>query len=180
MRSILRSAATGAGIVALLWGATACTGGDDEEPPARERATASAEGPSAPGEDPGTDVPASDDGGQSPFGDEELEAASQRFVDLLHVLDDQDWDAACGMVLDPATGTAPEGERLQECADGVEPVLGERAAQLEPGTFDAIDASMVEAHDDGDGTVSLSVLGEELDVPMAPGQDGRWYLVIPF
>ncbi|MDN6399639.1 MAG: hypothetical protein L0K01_04185, partial [Brachybacterium sp.] len=95
-------------------------------------------------------------------------------------LDDQDWEAACGMVLDPTTSAAPEGERLQECIDGVESVIGDQAEQLEPGVFDAVDTSMIEASDNGDGTVSLSVLGNQLDIPMAPGEDGRWYLVVPF
>lgn len=179
MRSILRGTATGAGAVALLWGVAACTGGD-ELPSQPRPTTTSAEQPGEPTEDPGTDGAASDGGGESPFSDEELDAASERFADLLHVIDDQDWDAACGMVLDPTTGTAPEGERRQECAAGADSAIGEHAEQLEPGAFDTIDASMVEAHDNGDGTVSLSVLGEELDVPMAPGEDGRWYLVIPF
>jgi len=179
MRSILRGAAAGAGAVALLWGAAACTGGEEQAPQPRPTTT-SAEQPGGPAEDPGTGGPASDGGGRSPFSDEELDAASERFADLLQVIDDQDWDAACGVVLDPTTGTAPEGERLRECADGAESAIGEHAEQLEPGAFDTIDASMVEARDNGDGTVSLSVLGEELDVPMAPREDGRWYLVIPF
>lgn len=180
MRSILGGAATGAGAVALLLGAAACTGDEGEHSPESQPATTSAEEQGEPTEDPGAGSGASDGGGESPFDQDQLDAASQRFVDLLKELDDQDWDAACGMVLDPTTGTAPEGERLQECADGVEPLLGERAETLEPGAFDAIDASMIEASDNGDGTVSLSVLGDELGIPMAPGDDSRWYLVIPF
>ncbi|WP_394216932.1 hypothetical protein [Brachybacterium vulturis] len=171
MRAILRGTATGMGAIALLCGAAACTGGEEAFPSAPPEASTT---------DPATEDPASDGGGESPYRDVELEAASQRFVEVLRVLDDQDWEAACGMVLDPSTGTAPEGERLQDCVDGVEPVIGERAEQLEPGTFDAIDSSMIEASDNGDGTVSLSVLGNDLGIPMAPGDDGRWYLVIPF
>ena len=177
MRGILRGVATGVGAVALLWSAAACTGAE-EQPPDGGSAPTSATEPDEGATDTGS--PTYSPAGQSPYGEEDLQTASQRFVDLLHVLDDQDWEAACGMVLDPTTGTAPEGERRQECAAGAESAIGEHAEQLEPGAFDTIDASMVEAHDNGDGTVSLSVLGEELDVPMAPGEDGRWYLVIPF
>lgn len=182
MRSILQSAATGMGAVALLLGATACTGGE-EEPSGAESPSSQQDTPST-GEEPqpteGSEGETSDGGGESPFSEAELDAASQRFLGVLQVIDDHDWESACGMVLDPTTGAAPEGERLQECVDGVEPVVGDQAALLEPGAFDAVDVSMIEASDNGNGTVSLSVLGNDLDIPMAPGDDSRWYLVIPF
>ncbi|ASK66987.1 hypothetical protein CFK39_00820 [Brachybacterium avium] len=174
MRSILRGTAAGMGAAALLWGATACTGGEEE--PAAAESSSSQQGGGSPGED----AQPSDGGGETRFSDAELDAASQRFLDLLQVIDDHDWESACGMVLDPTTGSAPEGERLQDCVDGVEPVFAAQAELLEPGAFDALDASMIQASDNGDGTVSLSVLGNDLDIPMAPGDDGRWYLVIPF
>src|SRR5699024_354811 len=59
MRSILRGAAAGAGAVALLWGAAACTGGEEQAPQPRPTTT-SAEQPGGPAEDPGTGGPASD------------------------------------------------------------------------------------------------------------------------
>lgn len=178
-RSIGRGAAAGAGALALMLGAAACTGGDQERP---EEPTGAQQGAPAPDEEE-TSHAAGDGGGGSstgPVEEAELVAASQRFVDALQVLDDQDWEAACGFVLDPTTGTAPEGERLQECVDGVEPALAPQADQLRPGTFDVIEPSMVEASDNGDGTVSLSVLGEDIDIPMVRGVDGAWYLSIPF
>lgn len=180
---IVRRAAAGVGALALLLGAAACTGGD-EEPRGSESSTAQEAAPTAgedaqPTQEPTTTAP-SDGGGESPFTEEELEAASQRFVEVLRVLDDQDWEAACGMVLDPTTGTAPEGERLRDCAEGAESAVADRAALLEPGVFDAVEPSMITARDNGDGTVSLSVLDEDLGIPMSPGEDGRWYLVIPF
>lgn len=178
MRGVLRGAVTGAGAVALLWGAAACTGAEESQPADGGSTTTTAAEQDGTTTDAGSATYSPD--GRSPYSEEELRAASQRFVDLLHVLDDQDWQAVCSMVLDPATGTAPEGERLRECVGGVEPTLGERAEQLEPGTFDAIDVTMIEARDNGDGTVTLSVLGQDLDIPMAPGEDGRWYLLIPF
>lgn len=185
MRSILRGSASALGAVALLMGAAACTGDAQEDPTAGEDPDAAQE--SSPADDaaegtsePGSEAAPSDGGGESPYSEQELAAASQRFVDVLQVLDDQDWEAACGMVLDPTTGTSPEGERLQECVDGVEPIVADQAEQLEPGTFDALDASMVEATDAGGGTVTLSVLGNDLGIPMTLGDDGSWYLVIPF
>jgi len=172
----------GLGAVALVLSTAACTGGDEPD----ESTGTSAEG-TGDGQDAGPasdSTPAPSDGGgessSSPFSDEELEAASQRFVDVLQVLDDSDWEAACAMVLDPSTGTSPEGDRLQECVDKAEPTLDEQAGTLQPGMFDAVDTSMIAASDNGDDTVSLSVLGEDLGIPMVPGADGRWYLVIPF
>lgn len=179
MRSTVRSTAVGAGVLALALGAAACTGGEEEPDGQTSSASSTADAPQTSEEAPQP----SDGGGEKntgPFSDEELGAAAQRFVDGLQVLDDQDWEAACGFVLDPTTGTAPEGDRIQDCADGVEPAFASHADLLEPGMFDAIEPSMVEVSDNGDGTVSLSVLGEQLDVAMTQGDDGLWYLSIPF
>ena len=181
MQRVLPRAVAAGGALALLLGAAACTG--PEEPPSGGSSTVTDEGDGEDSTAPGParpEDPRSDGGGESPFDQEELDAASQRFVDLLQVIDDQDWEAACGMVLDPRTGTAPEGARLEECADRVESVFAERTEPLAPGAFDALDATMVEAVDEGDGTVSLSVLGDVLDIPMVQGRDGLWYLSIPF
>lgn len=180
MHRTLRRTAVGAGALLLALGTVGCTGGDEEPDGQQTSATSRA------AEDGSTAsaTPESSDGGgeksASPFSEEELGAASQRFVDVLQVIDDQDWEAACGFVLDPTTGKAPEGERLQECADGVEPAMAGHADQLQPGMFDGVDPSMVQASDNGDDTVSLSVIGEDLDIPMVQGEDGQWYLSIPF
>lgn len=177
-----RRIAAGAGLLALALSASACTGGDPEPSPSPQTSTSPQDAPGPGTAEESTPAP-SDGGGEaagSPFSDEQLEAASQRFVEGLQLLDDQDWDAACALVLDPTTGTAPEGERLQECADGVEPALASYSELLVPGRFDVIDTSMVEAVDNGDGTVSLSLLGEPLDIPMVQGDDQEWYFSIPF
>lgn len=180
MQRTMHRTAAGAGALLLALGAVGCTGGDEEPDGQRTGATSTvAEDGSTASEAP----EASDGGGEkatSPFSEEELGAASQRFVDVLQVIDDQDWEAACGFVLDPTTGTAPEGERLQECADGVEPAMAGHADQIQPGMFDAVEPSMVQASDNGDDSVSLSVMGEDLDIPMVQGDDGQWYLSIPF
>jgi hypothetical protein len=51
---------------------------------------------------------------------------------------------------------------------------------LRPGAFDELDASMVRAEPAADGTIALSLLEQPLDVPMVRGDDGQWYLSIPF
>jgi hypothetical protein len=181
MRSTARRAAAGAGALALIVGAAACTGGEDEPPPAESSTTAA---PSDGGGQDARSAAPSDGGGTTdpgPFTDQQLDAAAVRVIEALQVIDDQDWATACGFVLDPGTGTAPEGERLQACADAMSGSLGDVAAQLQPGTFDVLEPSMVDATDQGDGTVAVSIAGAALeDVPLVLGADGQWYLSIPF
>lgn len=183
MRSTARLAAVGAGTLALLLGAAACTGGEDEPPPAEASTTAAAPPSDGGGQDARTVAP-SDGGGTTdpgPFTAQQLDAASVRVVAALQVIDDQDWEAACGFVLDPSTGTAPVGERRQACADGMSGSLGSLTEQLRPGTFDVLEPSLVEAADRGDGTVAVSIAGAPLaDVPLVLGDDGQWYFSIPF
>lgn len=171
LRGPARRIAVGASALALALGAAACTGDDEEQPtPTASPATTASE--SAP--------EASDGGEGGAVSDEDLAAATDRFLGFLTVMDDQDWDAACTYVLDPRTGTAPEGERLQECADGARGAMAEYADMLRPGVFDQVDASMVTAEPEEDGTITLSLLEQSVDVPMIRGDDGQWYLSIPF
>ncbi len=167
LRGPVRRIAVGASALALALGAAACTGDDEERPPPAAAPTASQSDPAA-----------SDGGGD--VSDEDLAAATDRFLGFLAVMDDQDWDSACTYVLDPRTGTAPEGERLQECADGARGAMAEYEDLLQPGVFDQVDASMVTAEPEEDGTIALSLLGQGIDVPMIRGDDGQWYLSIPF
>lgn len=178
MRPTVRRVAAGAGMLALALGTMACTGGEDEQ---------TAPGPQTPSvqEQPAQDDPSSapdEEGDETaePFSEDELERAAERFVEALALLEDRDWAGTCAMVLDPSTGKAPEGERLSDCVEDVRPAVSGYADGLEPGALDAIEPSMVEAVDEGDGSVSLSIMDQPVDVPMVPGDDGRWYFSIPF
>ncbi|MGP9536886.1 hypothetical protein ACT3SP_02690 [Brachybacterium sp. AOP43-C2-M15] len=179
-RPVLLRAAGALGAIALVLGTAACTG--DEDPSAEGSPSTQDQEPGAnPGD--GEEPAASDGGGErgtSPFSDEELDDASVRFVEALQALDDEDWETACELVVDPSTGTAPEGDRLQECVDGVEPALAEHADLLVPGMFDVIEPEMVTAEDNDDDTVSITVIDQEIDIPMTQGEDGLWYLSVPF
>lgn len=167
-RTARRGATTAAALVLAL-GASACTG-DDEQP---------APTPSAESTTTADESSAASDGGAE-VTDADLTAATDRFLAFLRVVDDQDWESACGYVLDPETGTAPEGERLQSCADGAAEAMAEYEEVLAPGAFDSLDASMVRAEPGEDGTISLSLLEQEIDVPMVRGDDGQWYFSIAF
>lgn len=169
LRGRARRGATAAAALVLALGATACTG-DDEQP---------APTPSAESTTTADESSAASDGGAE-VTDADLTAATDRFLAFLRVVDDQDWESACGYVLDPETGTAPEGERLQSCADGAAEAMAEYEEVLAPGAFDSLDASMVRAEPGEDGTISLSLLEQEIDVPMVRGDDGQWYFSISF
>lgn len=117
-------------------------------------------------DDSGTDTAAGD------LSDEDLDAASQRFVDFMQVMDDGDGEAACAFFLDPQTDEPVTGKTLEMCGEMVTPQM----EGLEPGTMDILDASMVTAIDNGDGTVTIDMMGTEFPNPMAKASDGEWYL----
>jgi len=104
----------------------------------------------------------------------ELDAASERFVEFVQVMDDGDGEKTCSFFIDPTTDKPVEGETLTKCGE----MLASQEEGLEPGSMDMIDASMVEASDNGDGTVSISMMGSEFPYPMAKADDGEWYMVL--
>lgn len=106
--------------------------------------------------------------------DEDIAAASERFVEFIHVLDDGDPVAACAFVVNPATGEPMTGDEATACGDGLAPSM----EGLEPGSMDVIDASMIEATDNGDGTVGITMGGTEFPYSMTKGSDGEWYVSV--
>lgn len=106
--------------------------------------------------------------------DEDITAASERFVDFIHVLDDGDPVAACAFVVNPATGEPMTGDEATACGDGLAPSM----EGLEPGSMDVIDASMIEATDNGDGTVGITMGGTDFPYSMTKGSDGEWYVSV--
>ncbi len=178
-----RALAVTAGLAVAL-GAAACTGADEDTDPsqgATEPGAASEPGTATETDTETEPAESSDAGGaQAPLSDADLDTAAARFVEALQVLDDRDWETACGYVLDPATGTAPVDERLQECTDSVAEGLAGYEEMFRPGTFDALEPSLVVAREAGDGTVRLTIAEQEMDILMVRGTDHEWYLSIPF
>lgn len=179
-----RTAAVGLGGLVLALGAAACTGGDEEPaaPPAAEE-TAEAEPTTEPAEGPTSEEPteessASDGGGDAEVSEEDLTVAKERFVSFMQVVDDPDYEVACGYMLDPSTGEPPVGAELAACAESLEQELGS-SVDVEPGAFDALDASMVEASADDSGAVTISFGGSQFPVPMTKHTDGQWYFTTP-
>jgi hypothetical protein len=169
-RESARRCAAAAAALVLALGVAACTGDEEQPDPA----------PSAESTPTADGTGSASDGGGAEISDADLTAATDRFLAFLRVVDDQDWEGACGYVLDPETGTPPEGERQQACADGAREAMSAYEQLLAPGVFDSFDASMVRAEPAEDGTIALSLLEQDVDVPMVRGEDGQWYLSIPF
>src|SRR5699024_1317769 len=89
---VVRRGAAAAAALVLALGAAACTGDEEQPAPAPSSETAPTAGGPAAGP--------SDGGGQE-VTEADLDTATDRFLGFLRTIDDQDWDAACGLVLDP-------------------------------------------------------------------------------
>ncbi|HEX7349733.1 hypothetical protein [Brachybacterium sp.] len=109
-----------------------------------------------------------------PLSEEDLEAAAERYYEFLEAAATTDGEAACGMIAHPATGNPLEGKDLSDCAGGFESKAGE--VGLDPSLLDAIDPSMIEGVDNGDGTAGASLMGSDAGVTFIKGDDGAWYI----
>lgn len=190
-RRAIRTTAIGLSGLALAMGAVGCSGSDDPAPdpaqqePAAEQ-PADPEGTSEESTDDETaedatdeesSDPAASDGGGDAAGEGDIEAAKERFVAFLQVVDDADYEAACGYTLDPSTDAPPVDETLQACVQGLESQLGS-SGTVQPGTFDAIDPSMIEAEENADGSITVSIGGDPFPLPMVEHTDGQWYFTV--
>ncbi|MGO2819167.1 MAG: hypothetical protein ACTIA5_00070 [Brachybacterium tyrofermentans] len=83
------------------------------------------------------------------------------------------------MIYDPSTKGAPSEEFLTGCAPGLEAGFEQQGLELQPGMFDAIDASMIELADNGDGTAAVSMAGQEMGMNVIKADDGEFYIQAP-
>lgn len=173
-------------------------GGDDpaaEEPAEDEGAEGErAEEEGAEGEGAGAeeDGVAEDAGGESSDGgaageeteggeagalsEEDLTAAGDQGLAFLKAAASGDGEGACAVVLDPTTGNGMSGSTLEACAAGFEGKAEEEGATFDPSAAEALDRSMIEATDNGDGTAGLTMMGTDAGVTMVKGEDGKWYV----
>lgn len=205
MRRVVRRTSLGLGALALAAGAAAC-GGDNgeqdapEQDPAIEEPAAQDEGDLEPSdgdgqqsaeEGEGAEAPEASDGdeddtsGEDDEGDEsgssteevpaeQIDAAKQRWVEFMQAVGSGDGAKACEYLLHPETGET--GDEDPECAETFEEEL---ISQIEGGAYDELDASLVDAEDNGDGTVTIMLDGRPFPMVMTPGDDGAWYLTTP-
>lgn len=190
VRSVARRTSIGLGALALAVGVAAC-GGDDGQESAPEQDPGVEE--SAPEEDeqldPGDgDEPQSDAGGETDGGSEasdgdgdaeelseqDLEAAQQRWVDFIGALDEQDAEYACSYLLNPETGQTGDGDA--ECEAAFEEDV---MPQVDGDEFAGLDVSMIDAEDNGDGSVTILLDGQPFPLPLVEGEDGERYITGP-
>ncbi|GAP77277.1 MULTISPECIES: hypothetical protein [Brachybacterium] len=203
MRKTVRGTATGLGALALIAGASACgaigdlagggEGGDDPsaEQPAEEggeseggesegAGSEGAEGSESEGSEGESESTEGDDaaGGSEgePVSEEDLTAAGDRAFEFVKAAASGDAEGTCALALDPTTGSGMSGSSAESCVAGYEESAEEEGTAFDPSIADALDRSMVETSDNGDGTVAVSFMGEDAGISMVQGDDGKWYV----
>ncbi|WP_270407786.1 hypothetical protein [Brachybacterium paraconglomeratum] len=111
-----------------------------------------------------------------PVSEEDLTAAGDRAFEFVKAAASGDAEGACALALDPTTGSGLTGSGAESCVAGYEESAEEEGTALDPSIADALDRSMVETSDNGDGTVAVSFMGEDAGISMVQGDDGRWYV----
>lgn len=109
-----------------------------------------------------------------PATDADLEPAKQRFVDFYKAVGDNDLEGACGMVLDPTTGTGMSGGSLKDtCIQALQGSQSTYASAKDAVSTDVLDAAL-----QPDGTIAITPKGGDssLKVPVAKGTDGQLYV----
>lgn len=121
----------------------------------------------------------SDEGGDQAasgeaLSEEDLTAVGDVYFEFLQAAAAQDGNAACSLITHPATGEPLEGAELSACAEGFE---GETEdSQIDPSVAEAMDRSMVEGVDNGDGTAGVTLMGSDGGVTFIKASDGKWYI----
>lgn len=190
MNAIIRKASRGSalllGSVALTFSLAACGGGGDdaaettaEETAAEATTEESSEAEAAAEETTESEGEAateeSAEGGEAAGAvtEEDLAAAEETFIGFMTAAGEGDLEGACGYMLDPSTGAAPSEAFTSGCASSMEG--NESLSMFTPETIEMI-KDQVEATDNGDGTISIMVAGQDAGLPMAKGTDGKWYI----
>lgn len=111
-----------------------------------------------------------------PVAEEDLTTAGDRAFEFVKAAASGDAEGACALALDPTTGSGMSGSSAESCVAGYEESAEEEGTALDPSIADALDRSMVETSDNGDGTVAVSFMGEDAGISMVQGDDGKWYV----
>ncbi|GLI31310.1 MULTISPECIES: hypothetical protein [Brachybacterium] len=111
-----------------------------------------------------------------PVSEEDLTAAGDRAFEFVKAAATGDAETACSLAMDPTTGSGMSGSNLESWVAGFEESAEEAGTEFDPSVADALDRSMVETSDNGDGTVAVSFMGEDAGISMVQGEDGKWYV----
>lgn len=178
MRTTVRAAAAVLGALALAAGAASCSGDDADQDPDAEQTVEETTEPGPQQESTAEDP--DEEAGDGEYSPEDLQAAQERFIEFLQVLDDSDHEAACGFVLDPETEQPVGGEELDGCVEELGAGIDSLGIPLAPGMFDGLDPALLSASDNDDGTVTITVDAGQgatpFPLPMTTA-DGRWYFL---
>ena len=92
----------------------------------------------------------------------------------MRALDEQDAEYACSYLLNPETGQTGDGDA--ECEAAFEEDV---MPQVDGDEFAGLDVSMIDAEDNGDGSVTILLDGQPFPLPLVEGEDGEWYITGP-
>ncbi|OFT58046.1 hypothetical protein HMPREF3159_08065 [Brachybacterium sp. HMSC06H03] len=122
----------------------------------------------------GEDAAGGSDG--EPVSEEELTAAGDQAFEFVKAAATGEAETACSLAMDPTTGSGMSGSSLESCVAGFEESAEEAGTEFDPSVADALDRSMVETSDNGDGTAAVSLGGMDAGFAMVQGEDGKWYV----
>ena len=111
-----------------------------------------------------------------PVSEEDLTAAGDRAFEFVKAAASGDAEGACALALDPTTGSGMSGSSAESCVAGYEESAEEEGTAFDPSIADALDRSMVETSDNGDGTAAVSLGGVDAGFAMVQDEDGKWYV----
>lgn len=155
-------------------------GGESEGEDAEGAGSEGAEGSESEGSEGESESTEGDDAGGGsegePVAEEDLTTAGDRAFEFVKAAASGDAEGACALALDPTTGSGMSGSSAEACVAGYEESAEEEGTAFDPSIADALDRSMVETSDNGDGTVAVSFMGEDAGISMVQGDDGKWYV----
>lgn len=111
-----------------------------------------------------------------PVSEEDLTAAGDQAFEFVKAAATGEAETACSLSMDPTTGSGMSGSNLESCVAGFEESAEEAGTEFDPSVADALDRSMVETSDNGDGTAAVSLGGVDAGFAMVQGEDGKWYV----
>ena len=113
------------------------------------------------------------DGAAEALSEDDLTAVGDTYYEFLEAAAASDGEAACSLITNPDTDEPLKSGEVKLCAEGFEG--GAEESPVDPSLMDAIDRSMVEAVDNGDGTAGVTLMGQDAGVTFVD-VDGSWYI----
>src|SRR5699024_782231 len=111
------------------------------------------------------------DGAAEALSEDDLTAVGDTYYEFLEAAAASDGEAACSLITNPDTDEPLKSGEVKLCAEGFEG--GAEESPVDPSLMDAIDRSMVEAGDNGDGTAGVTLMGQDAGVTFVD-VEGSW------